>query len=37
MQTQGVLHVRRDQYHRALMTLCNFRHQRGAGCPGQFT
>ncbi len=37
MQAQGVLHIRRDQHHWPLMTLCNFRNQRGAGCAGQFT
>lgn len=37
MQAQRVLHIGRHEHYRTGMTFGNFRHQRGAGSPGQFT
>jgi hypothetical protein len=36
MQTQGILHIRRNQYHRTFMALNDFRDFGGAGCASQF-
>lgn len=36
MQTQGILHIRGNQYHRTRVSLSDFCHQRGARRASKF-
>jgi hypothetical protein len=36
MQTQGILHIRRNQYYRTFVSLNDFRDFGRAGCTSQF-